>query len=371
MKDRPFSTRQGFSMLILFLVGSTVVMNPGKEAGTAVWLAMLLASMAAVPLALVYGRLIWLNPDENLYGLQLRLLGPVIGRVTGLFMAWFSLHCGAIVLREFTEFIQIESFGSMPQYFFAVPLGLLSIWCIRAGIATLGRWALIAAPLYVILLLMNMLLSIDMWDFRQLRPVLAHGFRPVLAGSAKIMTLSFLEVPLIVLICQPFQNGKKAIGMFLGSFGVAAVLLTMLFLRNLLVLGPTLVQKLIFPSFEVVGLTDIGKFIQGLGVVGALVFLIGYFVKLTVFLYGAVAGFARVFSFKDYRQIAAPIGLILITLSLLVTENTMGLLAWLDQVFPYYLLPVGLILPLALWGMSEWKNHRKSPANSHAPSGGA
>jgi spore germination protein KB len=129
------------------------------------------------------------------------------------------------------------------------------------------------------------------------------------------------------------------------------------------VLGPYLVDKFIFPSYEVVGLASIGEFIQGLEVLGALLFMIGYFTKLTVFMYGATAGIGKILNIGDYRTIAAPTGLIFITLSLFVAQNLNTLLDWVDKVFTIYSLPTGIVIPLALWIIGEWKYQKSKRQN--------
>lgn len=359
MQEHTWSVRQGFAVLILFLIGSAVVLSPGKEAGRDIWLAGLLAFAMAVPLAFLYGRLIYIYPDKNLFDMQLEFFGPVVGRITCALFVWYCLHTGAMMLREFSEFIQIESFAYIPQYVFAVPLGVMCIWCIRSGINTLGRWALIVVPVYIGMLLLNSFLSLGKWQITHLQPMFYDGFKPVFSGALKILTFPFLEAPLIVILCQPFKRGRKATGMFLGSFAVGAAMLIFLFTRNVMVLGPHLVDKFIFPSYEVVGLANIGDFVQGLEVLGAMVFLIGYFVKLTVFMYGATEGITKILNMGDYRQMAAPTGLVFITFSFFVVQNLGEILDWADKVFTVYTLPIGILIPLILWIIGERKYQKK------------
>jgi spore germination protein KB len=366
MQEHAWSARQGFAVLILFLIGSAAVLSPGKEASRDIWLAGLLAFAMAVPLAFLYGRLIHIYPEKNLHDMQLEFFGPFFGRATCAIFVWYCLHIGAMILREFSEFIQIETFSYVQQYVFAVPLGVLCIWCIRSGVNTLGRWALIVVPFYLAMLLLNSFLSLGKWQINHLEPFLYDGFKPVIAGAIKIWTLPFLEVPLVVILCQPFKRGYKASRMFLGSFAAGAVMLIFLFTRNVMVLGPHLVQKYLFPSYEVVGLANVGGFIQGLEVLGAIVFMVGYFTKLTVFLYGATSGVSKILKIDDYRSMAAPMGLLFITFSLFVAKNLNELLDWVDKMFTVYTLPIGLLIPLALWIIGEWKYQKKKKRDSQA-----
>ena len=366
MQENTISSRQTLAVLIMFIIGSTIIVSPGKEANRDAWLAVLLALIVSIPLALLYGRLLKLH-HGNFYEMLETFLGPVLGKVFTALFSWYGFHIGANILREYTQFIQIASFPMVGQFVFSLPIITLCIWCIRSGIRTLGRFALLAVPALVGLLVINTLFSINIWNVANLEPVLYDGMGPVLKGASQFYALPFLEVIMVVIFCQPMTDEKRATSVFVRGFIIGSVVVVLIYARNIMVLGDTLVSKYYFPSYEVVKLVNIGRFIQGLQALAALVLMLGYYVKITIFLYAAVLGVSRLLKIDDYRRLAAPIGLLVMVLSFTLTKDMSGLLSWVSSTFLPYSLPFGLALPVVVWLVGERKKRREKPTGQDAP----
>ncbi len=357
MQDTRISPRQAFCVLVLFLVGSTIIVTPGKVAIRDIWLAVIGSFLLALPLAVLYIKTIKLT-HADFYDMQIEFLGPVFGRISIALFSWFGFHIGSIILREYTEFIQIDAFPHLEQYVFAIPLTLLSIWCIRSGIHNLGHFCLLAMPVTIFLLTVNTLFSINNWNVANLEPILYDGIKPIVKGSLELLTIPFLEVPMVLAFCQPMTNTKKMTRWFIGAYALAALVLMLIYTRNMMVLGDTLVEKYYFPSYEVVKLASIGRFIEGLQVLAAVVIMIGYYAKITVFLYAATFGVGKLLKMST-KSLAAPVGLLFMALSLFVTKDTPDLLRWVQDVFTPYAVPIGLLLPLILWIAGTWKEKKR------------
>ncbi len=61
--------------------------------------------MIAVPCVLIYARILSLFPGEDIFSVAQTVLGKVAGKIAVALMSWFALHLGALVLRNFSEFI--------------------------------------------------------------------------------------------------------------------------------------------------------------------------------------------------------------------------------------------------------------------------
>lgn len=360
MAEQPVNTRQGISILTLFILGSTVVMAPGREAGRDMWMAVLVAFIMGLPLALLYSRLIHLYPDKNLYDMQLELLGPVFGRIMMALFMLFSFHLGALVIRNFLEYIQVVSFQYAPQYMLALPIGLISIWIVRAGIGTLGRLSVVVLPVFVVSLLVISLFSENLWNIGNLTPMLYDGLKPVFIGATGLISFPIMETVLLVFILKPLADKKAAKKIFLTGYAIGAVLLSMIYARNTLVLSHEQVNKYYFPSYQVVSLINIGDFVQGIQAIMVFIFLFGGLGKIAACLYVTSEGAARLLG-QGYRSMAAPVGLLMLTFSLIVSKDIMDMFA-AGAFIKYYILPVGLFFPLLLWILAEWKQRRKQKA---------
>jgi spore germination protein KB len=357
MAEQPVNTRQGICILVLFALGSTVVLAPGRAANRDMWLAVLVAFAMAVPLALLYARLIHLFPDKDLYDMQLVLLGPVFGRITMLLFTLFSFHLGALVIRNFLEYIQGVSYQYAPQYLFALPIGLLCIWVVKAGIGTLGRWSVVVLPLFLIVIIIVSLLSKGLWNPENLAPILYDGWKPVLKGAVDIVSFPFMETILLVFVLKPLAAKNAGNKILLLGFAVSAAILMIIYACNTMVLSYEQINTYYFPSYEVVSLIDLGDFIQGIQAITVFLFLFAGLVKISTCLYVSAQGAAKLLG-QGYRSLAAPVGLLMLTFSLFVSRNIMDMFSWAAACYKYYILPIGLILPVLIWILAERKQHK-------------
>jgi spore germination protein KB len=133
--------------------------------------------------------------------------------------------------------------------------------------------------------------------------------------------------------------------------------------RNTGVLG-NMADKLYFPAYEAVSRINIGDFLQRMEVTVSFVFFISVFVKSSVCLLVTSKGIAKMFNLKDYRSIVIQTGFLMIYFSYTFYDNIMEMKYWADKVYPYYVFPVQVILPIIIWITAEIKSRKKKQENA-------
>ena len=133
----------------------------------------------------------------------------------------------------------------------------------------------------------------------------------------------------------------------------------MVALRSILTLGEANVSIFFFSTYASVRLINIGEFLQRIEVLVGIIFISGGFVKISICLYAASKGLSKVLSFQNYRQIVAPVGLLMMILSIIVYDNTTDMFDWAKDIYKYYALPFQIILPLIIWITAEIKMRKK------------
>ena len=68
--------------MIMFILGSALVLDTSGEAKQDVWIAVLVAMLMAVPTFFIYARLLSIFPGKNLF----EILDAVFGKVMGKFL---------------------------------------------------------------------------------------------------------------------------------------------------------------------------------------------------------------------------------------------------------------------------------------------
>jgi spore germination protein KB len=322
MNEQKFSTRQALSLATMSLIGHIIILYNGSPARSDFWLSILIAYAATLPLALLYARLVSIFPGKNMFDLQLFLFGPVFGRVFIVLYTFFFLHVGSLVLRGLTGFIQITSLTQTPQFVTAVLAGILCVYTVKAGVNTISRYTAMAMPVYLLIMVGLMLLSVTLWHgVPHLGPVLYGGIEPVFKSAVSLSIVPFGDGAILLFILQPLKNPKKAKAIFLASFSITAVYFIAVFLQSDLVLGSNFTYMQLFPSYIMVSLIDIGGFLQRIEVAMGAALFMGAFIKITIFLHNFSLGVSKLMNAGDYRKFAAPCGMLLVAFSLFASPN--------------------------------------------------
>lgn len=361
MNQEIISNRQGISILVIFMVGSTIVLNPGKEAGADTWIAILLAMLAALPMLLIHTRLMRIFPGKDLFDLQQEAFGKIAGKITSFLFVWFTFHLGTLVLRNFSEFIQTISLQETPQVPILISMGILIIWAAKNGIEVLGRFAVYIIPLLVGAIIVVFLLSIPQMYLKNIRPVLYNGIGPVLNSAASLFAFPFGELALFTMVFDSLKSQDKIFKVYLIGIIMTACILILSYVRNILILGSENYLNMFFPSYFSVGLINIGDFLQRIEAVVGVVFLFGGFIKASVCLYIASKGFAKIFNTGNYSDMTAPIGLLMVCMAGFIFTNTMEMFEWAAEIYKYYVIPFYVILPLITLIVIEIKTRGNSP----------
>jgi spore germination protein KB len=76
-------------------------------------------------------------------------------------------------------------------------------------------------------------------------------------------------------------------------------------------------------------------------------FITIYF-KMTFYFYAAVIGVAQTLKLNNYRPLTIPLGMIVVSLSLIVHPNVIHAATFDKEIWPLYASTYGLVLPLLL-----------------------
>ena len=67
-------------------------------------------------------------------------------------------------------------------------------------------------------------------------------------------------------------------------------------------------------------------------------------------------GISKVFGFNDYKFIATPVALLMLTFSIFVYQSLMEMSSWTLDIWPYYSFGFEVIIPLVVFILAEIKN---------------
>ena len=358
MQKEMISMRQAVCIIVLFLFGSSLIMGVSSKAAQDSWISLLLAPVLAIPMILIYARIMKAFPEKDFFEIAEMLLGKIAGKIVIALMTWYAIHLCALVLRNFSEFIEIAVMPETPQLPITIAMILVVVYMAKSGIETLGKWSIFMLPVTVLVVILTVLLSINKMDFTNIMPIMEHDFGAIVSGSYQLFTFPYAETVLFLCIACAINKNDSPYKLYMYPILIGTVMLLFVILRNNFILGPALVGAEYFPSYTAVRVINIGDFFARVEGSIAMNFILAGIIKLTVCLMAASKGIARLFGIQNYREVLLPVSLLIVALGVIVYKNVMEMFDFLE-VYQYYTIPFQIIIPLIIWIMAEIKMRRK------------
>ncbi|PFP25943.1 hypothetical protein COJ96_19530 [Bacillus sp. AFS073361] len=232
-----------------------------------------------------------------------------------------------------------------PSLVFSISIMFVSALAVRGGIEVIARSAVICTTLYMSTSLSLLLLLKDI-DVTFMLPILENGLLPVMKGGF-VHTAWFSELFLLAFI-YPYINSPKT-GLKSGMKIALFIMLFLLYIHFfvLTLLGISSVNQF-YPVYSIVRAISVMGFFENFEVIITASWVLGNFVKVTVFLYVASLGLAQLLRLSDNRLIVFPLSLLIILLSYWGIPNIVELIDYMTKIQPFYFVMVQTILPLFL-----------------------
>lgn len=354
MNRETITVKQAVCTIAMFVIGSSLVLGISRESKQDGWIGFIIAMAAFMPVIYIYARLMKRYPGKSIFDISVEVFGKIFGKIVIALFAWYAFHLGALVLRNFSEFIQITAFNQMPQTISLFCMMFLIIWIVKRGMEVLGRWSTITLPILLVIIAGTVVLLAKDMHMNNLLPV-GENLHDVPLDALNDFSFPIAETVLFLGVFNSMKSGgKPGKAWVYGLLISGSALLFGGFFRNALVMGFPLLGSIDFPSYDTVSLIIAGNFLSRIeNVVGANLLLAG-FVKVSITLMVASKGFAKLVDAEDYRPFVAPLGLLMVALACIIYKNAMEMFDFIS-VYAYYAFPFEIILPILLCIAAEVK----------------
>ncbi len=357
MKEQ-ITGRQAMCIMAMFITGSSLIVGPSNEAERDSWLGILIGMAFALPVLFIYARMKKLQPDMNLYDIFIWIFGKVIGKILVALYTWYAFFLGGLVTRNFSEFVGVEAFVETPRFVMVLFIGLIAIYAVKSGLETVGRWSTIFLVVLAAVTILVTLFGIPLYKIENLTPIAENGIGPLLEGGYSIFAYPFAETIIFSLALCTLKPKANVYKVYYGALGIAAALLVTGTLRDEMILGMPLYMKLYHPSYISTSVISLGDFFFRFEIVVGVAFLLCGLVKILVLMMATSKGMAKLFDIQDHKKIIAPVGLLIILLSIIIYGSTMENVGWFTY-FRYYTIPFQVIIPPIIWIIAEIKTRRE------------
>lgn len=354
MNNEVISDKQGISIVALFLLGSSIVIGTAIGAKKDLWIAILIAVLIAVPILIIYARILQIFPGKNLMEINELLFGKILGKLVNILYTWYAIHLGSMVLRNFGEYVNTVSLLETPKIVIMSFVIFLCIITVKHGIEVLARFGEFAIIILVLLVFLTIILLLPDMELSNIKPILERGIKPVLGGAISTFSFPFGETILFCMSFSLMKNKKSSFKIYMYGLLIGGLVIFITSLTEILVLGEDIYAASYFPAHITVRVIDVGIILQRVEIVVAIAFISAGFIKTSICLLGASKGIAKIFGLKDYRFAVIPIGLLITVLSIIIFETVFDMEKW-DKVNPYYTSIFQVFIPIIVWITAEIK----------------
>ncbi|EFM11210.1 spore germination protein [Paenibacillus curdlanolyticus YK9] len=345
------SNWQLFSLIVLFELGSAIVMNIGQEAKRDSWIAILAATVIGIGIFTFYRYLQSRRPGFDLFEIARYAFGPIAGSgVIFLYILYF-LYLGARVLRDFIEIISTAVLATTPIEVIVFTFTTVIAYMLWHGAGAFIRTAELFFLMILIVFLLLIVLMI--WDheyhFAYLQPVLGDGVKPVLSAVfPALITFPFGELIVLVMFLKFTSAGGKVGTVSSWAIGTAGLILTCTTILETVTLDVKPKLRSLFPFLVTVRDISFAYLFERLEMLVIFMMFVTILIKVSAYLFGALKGIEHLFRIP-YRTGAFPISCIIALLSIYVADSFAEHAAEGLKIVPLYIhIPMQFVIPFLM-----------------------
>ncbi|WP_010281234.1 GerAB/ArcD/ProY family transporter [Bacillus timonensis] len=363
MEKAKISSYQLFVLILLFELGSALLLPLAIDAKQDAWLSILLGIIGGMSLFMLYYRLYQFYPNQLPTEYAQIILGKLVGKIFAFLYLLYFTYLAARVLRDFGVMLVTFAYSETPLFIVNALLMMVVVYGVRKGIEVLGRTGEILFVIMYLLAITGFILIVvsGLIDFNNLKPILENGISPVIKATlTQVLFFPFGEVVVFAMIFPYLNNPRKAKIAGLFSIGLSGVNLALVMLINVSVLGVNLTSRAPFPLLATIQMIQVAEFIERLDIFFMLALIIGGFFKIGIFFYAVVSGIANLFKIENHTRLCFPTGLVVILLSITMASSFPEHLQEGYKLVPWILhLPFQIIIPIALLLIAYIRKRKK------------
>ena len=331
---------------LLLFSGFQVLLR--KYAKNDLWLSPILASLIGFVTVYIAYKLHEFYPKQTVIQFSEQIMGRFAGKILGLLFLFFYIQTTGQITRTYAEFIVDSFLVNTPISLIMASMIFLCGLIVSVGIEGLGRAAELFFPIFTFPLLILIILIFPDFEVKHIFPILADGFMPPMKGA--IVPSGWFSEFFLISFLLPFLVDHKK-GMKYRMMTVFAVMMTLVVVNLivLFVLGSTTASRF-YPLMQIARYISIADFFEHLESVVMAIWIVGAFIKISMFYYVAALSTAQWLNLSDYRPVVLPLGIVMVEFSFWSLSNTMELTSFLEKTVPFYHLLLQTIIPLFLLG---------------------
>ncbi|WP_088105352.1 GerAB/ArcD/ProY family transporter [Halalkalibacter urbisdiaboli] len=350
-RNETLSLWQFFLLVIVFTIGTTVVVGRGDDAKQDIWIAEIIAVFFGVGLVYFYYFVLKRGGGKNLYGLLVQVFGTKLGYVIVFGYANYFIYISTRNIRDFGELIKVTLMPVTPLEIISLSMMGVVFYVLFNGLEVLGKINEVLGPfLMTFLVLVGVMIFITgEIDVTNIQPVLAEGIKPIVkAFFPTMLTFPYGETVVFMVMMTSVSRFTAAGKTSAAAIVVSGLLIVYSNVVQITTLGEDVRNRSIFPLMVAAREIALLEFFERVDILVVFILMIGILIKVSVFFYAGVKGLEFLFHIP-YRYLMLPITLLIPLFSSFIADHIVSHFEEGLLVVPYFLhLPFQIGIPLFL-----------------------
>ena len=333
-----------------------------RYAKTDLWLSPILASLIGYATVYIAYKLYKLYPKQTVIQFSEHIIGRIPGKILGFLYLFFYIPITGKILRSYGDFIVDSFMVNTPISVIMASMVILCALIVRGGLEGLGRASQVLSPFFIFPLLILILLVFPDFEFKNIFPLLGEGILPPIKGS--IVPGGWFTEFFLITFLLPFLSDRKK-GMKYGMISVFAVMMTLVVVNLivLFILGPATASK-VYPLMSVSRYISVADFFEHVESIVMAIWIVGAFIKISVFYYAAALSTAQWLNLSDYRPVVWPIGILIVEFSFWGLPSSMEAGRYDVIIFPFQGILMQTMIPMLLLVIAVIQKRNKRGVDS-------
>jgi spore germination protein KB len=348
-KIEKISSFQFFILVIMYVVGSSVLYIPTVLAANAkedAWIVGIIGGIIGVGIVFLYVKTAEASQGKDLIQMYDSVFGFILGKVFTVIFCFFCLILASLILRGIGDFMVTQI---MPETPIEIIMGLFIFFVIFAqkyGVEVFARSAEIFFPWIIFLFSFGVSMILPDVQFNRILPILDNGIKPILKGTFSYLGFPYLECVLLLMIlpyCNQFKLAKKS--WVLGTV-IGAIILLIPVVLSLMVLGPETTARQSYVTYVLAKKMGVPHVFERMEVIIAIFWIITIFYKLLLCSFSLTKSVGALLKVEDEKILTFPLGIFIFCTAIISGEDVVYLNDFSSNVWPFFALQTGLLLPL-------------------------
>ncbi|UOK63087.1 spore germination protein [Paenibacillus sp. OVF10] len=301
------STRQAVVIIVNYMLGAGILTLPrttSEAVGTPdVWISIILSGLIITGVGIILVTLCRRFPEKTVFQFTREITGSWIAYILGFAMIMYFMVIAAFEIRVMAEVTGMYLLERTPTWAIVMVFMWIGIYLISGGLAVIVRVFEIILPITLIIFVIEILLSNQLFEIGNLRPVLGEGITPILKGL-KPSLLAYTGYEVMFVMTAYMKNPKKSnVAM---SWGI--IISTMIYLITVVMVVGSLsldgIKTRTWPTLDLVRSFEIqGLIFERFESLLLVIWIMQIFSSFTITHYCASVGIRDLFRTKKIKVI--------------------------------------------------------------------